>query len=47
MIVVMPNGRAAKEDRPGGDFRRQFPAFEAFENDLLKDLIPYVESHYS
>jgi enterochelin esterase-like enzyme len=47
MIVVMPNGRAAKEDRKGGDFRKQFPAFEAFENDLLKDLIPYVESHYS
>jgi enterochelin esterase-like enzyme len=47
MIVVMPNGRAAKEDRKGGDFRKQFPAFEAFDNDLLKDLIPYVESHYS
>ena len=47
MIVVMPNGRAAKEDRAGGDFRKQMPAFEAFENDLLRDLIPYVESHYS
>ena len=47
MIVVMPNGRAAKDDRPGGDFRRQFPAFAAFEQDLLKDIIPYVESHYS
>jgi enterochelin esterase-like enzyme len=43
----MPNGRAAKQDRPGGDFRGQFPAFEAFENDLLNDIIPYVESHYS
>jgi enterochelin esterase-like enzyme len=47
MIVVMPNGRAAKEDRAGGDFRRQFPAFETFENDLLKDIIPYIESHYA
>ena len=46
MIVVMPNGRAAKQDRPGGDFRKQFPAFEVFENDLLKDVIPFVESHY-
>jgi enterochelin esterase-like enzyme/acetyl esterase/lipase len=46
MIVVMPNGRAAKKDRPGGDFRGQFPAFERFEDDLLKDVIPYVESHY-
>ena len=47
MIVVMPNGRAAKEDRPRQDFRAQISAFEAFENDLLKDLIPYIESHYS
>jgi enterochelin esterase-like enzyme len=47
MIVVMPNGRAAKEDRPGGDFRKQFPAFERFEDDLLKDIIPYIESHYA
>ncbi len=47
MIVVMPNGRAAKNDRPGGDFRAQIPAFERFEKDLLDDLIPYVESHYS
>jgi enterochelin esterase-like enzyme len=47
IIVVMPNGRAAVEDRPGGDFRKQAPAFEAFESDLLKDLIPYVESHYA
>jgi enterochelin esterase-like enzyme len=46
MIVVMPNGRAAKEDRPGGDFKGQFPAFERFEDDLLKDLIPFVEKTY-
>jgi enterochelin esterase-like enzyme len=47
MIVVMPNGRAAKDDKPGGDFRSQFPAFEAFERDLIDDLIPFVDSHYS
>src|SRR5689334_23293627 len=43
MIVVMPNGRAAKNDRPGGDFKGQGPAFAAFEKDLLQDLIPFVE----
>jgi enterochelin esterase-like enzyme len=47
MIVVMPNGRAAKDDRPGGDFRRQMPAFAAFEQDLLSDIIPFVESHFA
>lgn len=47
LIVVMPNGRAAKQDRAGGDFQSQIPAFANFEQDLLKDLIPFVESHYS
>jgi enterochelin esterase-like enzyme len=46
MIVVTPNGRAAKEDRAGGDFRKQFPAFQTFEQDLLMDVIPYIDSHY-
>jgi enterochelin esterase-like enzyme/acetyl esterase/lipase len=45
MIVVMPNGRAAA-GKVGRDFRAQGKAFAAFEGDLLKDLIPYVESHY-
>ncbi|MEW6236657.1 MAG: alpha/beta hydrolase-fold protein [Candidatus Omnitrophota bacterium] len=47
MIVVMPNGRAAKGMTPQTPWGEQFPAFEAFENDLLGDVIPYVESHYS
>jgi enterochelin esterase-like enzyme len=47
MIVVMPNGRAAKNDRAGGNFREQGPAFERFENDLLKDIIPFIEAKYS
>ncbi len=47
MIVVMPNGRAANEDRAGGDFRKQFPAFQTFEKDLIDDVIPFVDSHYA
>jgi enterochelin esterase-like enzyme len=46
MIVVMPNGRAAKDITVRTPRDKQFPAFEAFEGDLLKDLIPYVEAHY-
>ncbi len=38
MIVVMPNGFA---QAPGTTGRNN-----AFEDDLLKDVIPYVESHY-
>jgi enterochelin esterase-like enzyme len=47
MIVVMPNGRATAEELPRGQFRGQSQAFAAFENDLLQDLIPYIESQYS
>lgn len=46
MLVVMPNGRAsaATIETPWED---QFPAFDAFEADLLNSLIPWVESRYS
>jgi len=47
MIVVMPNGRAQKNDRPEGDVFKSAPAFAAFEQDLLKDVIPAIESRYS
>ncbi len=47
MIVVMPNGRAAANMTFQTPWKEQFPAFEAFEKDLLDDIIPYVESHYS
>ena len=48
MIVVMPNGRASADPPPANIFdRSQFDAFANFEKDLLKDVIPYVESHYS
>lgn len=47
IIIVMPNGRAQKDDRPGPNAFATAPAFAAFEQDLLKDIIPYMESHYS
>jgi enterochelin esterase-like enzyme len=47
MIVVMPNGRAQKNDRPEGNVFAAAPAFAAFEQDLLKDVIPAIESKYS
>ncbi len=47
MIVVMPNGRAQKNDRAEGDVFRTAPAFAAFEQDLLRDVIPAIESRYS
>ncbi len=47
MIVVMPNGRAQKNDRPEGNIFAAAPAFAAFEQDLLKDVIPTIESRYS
>ncbi len=46
MIVVMPNGRAQKDDRAQGGMGSA-PAFAKFEDDLLKDVIPAIESRYS
>ena len=48
MIVVMPNGRAMKDDRAVGDIMAhdKVAAFATFENDLLNDLIPFIESNY-
>jgi enterochelin esterase-like enzyme len=47
MIIVMPNGRAQKNDRAEGNVYAAGPAFAAFEQDLLKDVIPAIESRYS
>lgn len=47
MIVVMPNGRAQKNDRAEGNVFESAPAFAVFEQDLLKDVIPAIESGYS
>jgi enterochelin esterase-like enzyme len=55
MIVVMPNGfarrpavaGAAPVPASGRSGRRGFRDNGAFEDDLLKDIIPFVESHYA
>ncbi len=48
MIVVLPNGRAMKDDRAVGNIYDsvKVAAFAAFESDLLNDLIPSVEKNY-
>jgi enterochelin esterase-like enzyme len=47
MIIVMPNGRAQPNDRAVGNVMATAPAFAKFEQDLLVDLIPFIESKYS
>ena len=48
MIVVMPNGRAMKDDRAVGNIfdSVKVKAFATFEQDLLNDLIPYIEKTF-
>lgn len=48
MIVVMPNGRAMKDDRATGNVfaPEKQEAFATFEKDLLNDLIPFIEKSY-
>jgi enterochelin esterase-like enzyme len=53
MIAVLPNGNATAN--PGGEARGGRGGLGAgfggwgkpFENDLIKDIIPFIESHYS
>jgi endo-1,4-beta-xylanase len=49
MVVVMPNGRAMKDDRAVGNIfeKDKVEAFANFEKDLMEDLIPFVEKKYS
>lgn len=47
MIIVMPNGRAQKDDRPGPNPMATAPAFAKFERDLLDDVIPAIQTRYS
>lgn len=47
MIIVMPNGRAQKNDRAEGNVYEGAAAFANFEFDLLNDVIPAVETKYS
>ncbi len=42
----MRHGRPEKDLGPRDPIPRQSPAFAAFENDLLKDLIPIIEKNY-
>jgi enterochelin esterase-like enzyme len=48
MIVVLPNGRAMRDDRATGNVfdSVKVKAFATFEKDLLSDLIPYIERKY-
>ncbi|HLP17425.1 MAG TPA: alpha/beta hydrolase-fold protein, partial [Bacteroidota bacterium] len=48
MIVVMPNGRAMKNDRAVGNIMEpeKVQAFATFEKDLLSDLIPFIEKTF-
>ncbi len=48
MIVVLPNGRAMKDDRAVGNIfdSAKVQAFSNFEKDLLNDLIPYIQKNY-
>lgn len=48
MIVVMPNGRAMQDDRAIGNIYGpdKVQAFAVFEQDLLKDVIPFIENKY-
>ena len=48
MIVILPNGRAMKDDRAGGNIfdSAKVAAFATFEKDLLNDLIPFIEKNY-
>lgn len=48
IIVVMPNGRAMKDDHATGNIMApdKVEAFATFEKDLLNDLIPYIEKKF-
>lgn len=48
MIVVLPNGRAMKDDRATGNIMSEdkVKAFAVFEKDLLRDLVPFIEKKY-
>lgn len=48
MLVVMPNGRASAEPAPANPFAgNPFADYARFEQELLKDVIPFVESRYT
>jgi enterochelin esterase-like enzyme len=47
VIIVMPNGRAQKNDKAERNVFAAAPSFAVFEKDLLTDVIPYIEKTYS
>ena len=47
MIIVMPNGRAQPDDRPGPNTMATAPAFGEFDQDRLGSLVPFIEAKYS
>lgn len=47
MIIVMPNGRAQKNDRAEGNVFQSAPAFAAFEKDLFEGVLPTIDARYS
>ncbi len=46
MIIVLPNGRAQKDDRANAGMGAA-GSFATFEGDLINDLMPYIQSKYS
>jgi enterochelin esterase family protein len=46
MIVVMPDGHAAPPQPPGTAPEGRLRNTEAFQRDLLEDIIPFVEANY-
>ena len=48
MIVVLPNGRAMADDSPGSNVFApdKVAGFANFEFELIKDLIPFIETTY-
>lgn len=47
MIVILPNGRAQKNDRSVGGGMSSAASFGEFDKDLLGSIIPFVEANYS
>jgi len=47
VIIVMPNGRAQKNDKAEGNVFAAAPSFAVFEKDLITDVIPFVEKTFS
>jgi len=49
MIIVMPNGRCMKDPSPGDNCMAadKVEGFHNFENELINELVPYIDENYS